>query len=87
MDDLEEDEALPERVPTPPPRKLQRKKMPSKSLSQRAERVHADDDEDFERQRSRRRTCASQVWKLEYIQRRLLKQTAHEFLFYEKNGA
>ena len=51
VDDLEEDEPQPERVPTPPPRKQQRKsggKRAARSLSQPAERVHADDEEDFE---------------------------------------
>ena len=32
------------------------------------------------------RTCASQVWKLQHMQRRFMKKTAPECLFYEQNG-
>ena len=48
-----EDEPEPERVPTPPPRKQRKSggKRAAKSWSQPAERVHADDEEDFEGER------------------------------------
>ena len=46
----------------------------------------ADDSKDFEGGRPRRRACASQVWKLQPVQTYSMKKTAHEFLFYEKNG-
>ena len=51
-----------------------------------AECVLADDSKDFEGGRPRRRACASQVWKLQPVQTHSMKKTAHEFLFYEKNG-
>ena len=47
-----------------------------------ADRVFTDYVKDFEDGR----TCASQVWKLQHMQRRFMKKTAPECLFYEKNS-
>ena len=88
MDDLEEeDQAQAEPVRTPSPEKpMRKKKKATKALSQPAERVKADDEEDFEGRRPRRRPCASQVWKLQPMHAHFMEKTVPECLFYGKNG-
>ncbi len=88
MDDLEpEPEPEPELVPMQPrQRKSGGGKTTVTAFSQPAEHVHADDEDDFEGDRPRRRACASQVWKLQPKQPYSMKKTAQEFLFYEINS-
>ena len=55
-----------------------------KSASQpEAKRVLADDDDDFERERPRRRACTGQVWKLQPMKRYLWRKR-HHFAYFMK---
>ena len=57
----------PTSAPAAPPWRRSAGKRQKPASPQEAERVHVDDDEDFETAQPLRRACASQVWKIQPV--------------------